>query len=71
MGTLGESVRNKREKIGWTQSKLSMVSKVSRSYIVEIEKDIHNNISIAVLCDLCKALECTPNDIIPEEYYKN
>lgn len=69
MKSLGEKLKEKRINLRLTQQLLAELSGVSRSYIVEIEGEIHNNISISILCDLCKVLNCTPNDLIPEELY--
>ena len=69
MKSLGEKLKEKRINLRLTQQLLADLSGVSRSYIVEIEGEIHNNISISILCDLCKVLNCTPNDLIPEELY--
>lgn len=70
MKSLGENLKNRRMSLNFTQQLLSDLSGVSRSYIVEIEGNVHNNISILILCDLCRVLKCTPNDLIPEQLYK-
>lgn len=52
-----------RNKKGWTQEKLADVSGVGRSYISEIEVGKYNP-TADIICKLCKALDCTPNDLI-------
>ena len=68
MKTIGEIVRVKRIAMGISQKRLSKESGVSRSYIIEIEEGKYN-VSISILCELCKVLKCTPNDLIPTELY--
>jgi putative transcriptional regulator len=46
-----------------TQEQLAEKSGVSRSYISEIETEAHNP-TIDIICKLCKALNCTANDLI-------
>lgn len=46
-----------------TQKELSIMSGLSKSYISEIERDKYSP-TIKVICKLCKALECTPNDLV-------
>jgi len=53
-----------------SKTELSMLTQMSRSYITELEEDKYSNPSLRVLCALCKALRCTPNDLTPEEFYK-
>lgn len=47
---------------GMSQLQLSKKSGISRSYISEIEHGIYD--PSKVICKLCKALDCTPNDLI-------
>lgn len=70
MQTLGKNIMEFRNKKKLSQKDLSELSGVSRSYITEIEKDTYNNISIVILCNLCKALNVTPNELIPQHLYK-
>lgn len=48
---------------GWSQRKLGMISGLSRSHISEMEKGMYDP-TIKTICRLCKALGCTPNDLI-------
>lgn len=70
MDSISTNLRNIRIKKGLSQSKLSKLSGIGRTTINEIESDRHSNTTIFVLCNLCRALEITPNDLIPEEMYK-
>lgn len=56
---LKELRRQKR----WSQSKLGRISGVSRSYISDIEAGRYKP-TADIICKLCKALNCTPNDLI-------
>lgn len=62
-------VKEFRKARGWTQLELSKISGVSRSYISEIEND-GRSVSVEYVCMLCKAFECTPNELIDECYWK-
>lgn len=53
-----------------SQLELSNISGISRNYISEVENGKYNNISIIYICKWCKALKITPNDLIPEEYWR-
>lgn len=68
--TIGLILKRIRKEKHLTQSELSRMSGVSRSYIVEIESNVYTNVSMLIICDFCKALRCTPNDLIPCKYYK-
>lgn len=67
---VGQKIKMLRRIKNISQSKLSEVTGISRSYISEMENGKYENISINILCDLCRGLEVTPNDLIPEEMYK-
>lgn len=43
---------------------LSKISGVARGYISSLEQGFYDNPSVNVICKLCKALGCTPNDLI-------
>lgn len=68
--TIAENVKNIRKEKGMTQEELSKASGISRNSISDIETDAHSNTTIYVLCQLCRALKLTPNDIIPKEMYQ-
>lgn len=67
---VGQKIKMIRRTKNISQTKLSEITGISRSYISEMEKGKYENISINVLCDLCKGLGVTPNDLIPGEMYK-
>jgi putative transcriptional regulator len=46
-----------------TQKELSIMSGLSKSYISELESGKYSS-TIKVICKLCKALGCTPNDLV-------
>lgn len=52
-----------REKRDWTQGKLALVSGVARHHISELESGYYMP-TLKTICKLCKALDCTPNDLI-------
>ncbi|HCL4548944.1 TPA: helix-turn-helix transcriptional regulator [Clostridium botulinum] len=51
-------------------SKLSCKSKIARSYITELEEGKYGNPGLKVICNLCKALKITPNELIDQELWK-
>lgn len=70
MKSIAKNLKSIRINISLSQGELSTLSGIGRSTISEIENDKHSNTTIYVLCNLCKSLKITPNDLIPEEMYK-
>lgn len=70
MDTIGKRIKHFRRQKRITQKELSDLSGVSATYLSEIEGDKKNNITTCVLCDICRALELTPNDLIPKQNYQ-
>lgn len=56
-------LREVRERKGWSQKQLEIKSGVSRNFISEIENEIYIP-TVKTICKLCRALGCTPNDLI-------
>lgn len=52
----------KQKKVSIRQ--LSIKTGIARGYLSELERDVHDNPTIDVVCKLCKVLGCTPNDLI-------
>lgn len=52
-----------RERRNWSQGKLSILSGVARHHISELESGYYMP-KANTICKLCKALDCTPNDLI-------
>lgn len=66
---LGYRVRDRRKARGLTQEKLAEVARIDRSYIGGVERG-ERNITFAMLCQLCRALDCdvaTLTQDIPEK----
>jgi transcriptional regulator with XRE-family HTH domain len=59
----GEILRQHRLARGWSQSTLSMKSRVDRTYISQIECGIHSP-TITVLCKLSRALQVSPSLLV-------
>ena len=70
MDNIGQNLKRYRLSKRVSQFELGKLSGVSRSYISEIESGIYSNISLYIICNLCKALTITPNDLIPKEMYR-
>lgn len=64
------NLKHIREKRQWSIRKLAIISGVQHGYISELENGNKDNPSISVICKLCVALQVSPNDMIPEEYWK-
>lgn len=69
MESLGYNVKMRRIRRRLSIKELSEKSEVSRSYISELEENKHDNPSIKVLCQMCRILNCTPDDLIPKQLY--
>jgi transcriptional regulator with XRE-family HTH domain len=59
----GEILRQYRLARGWSQSTLSLKSRVDRTYISQIECGIHSP-TITVLCRLSRALQVSPSVLV-------
>ena len=70
MDTIGQKIKYYRQEKGYSNKKLSELSGIARGYIVELEGAKYLNPSLKVICQMCKALEVTPNDLIPKEMYQ-
>lgn len=70
MDNIGQNLKRYRLSKRISQFELGKLSGVSRSYISEIESGIYSNISLYIICNLCKVLTITPNDLIPEKMYR-
>lgn len=62
-------IREKRLEKNITLEELSKLSGISKSYLSELENHKHVA-TVAVLCNLCKALQVEPNDLIDPKHYK-
>ncbi|MFT5872782.1 MAG: putative transcriptional regulator [Clostridium sp.] len=51
-------------------AKLSRESGVARGYLCELEEGKYKNPGGEVICKICKALKCTPNDLIDKKYWE-
>jgi len=71
METIGEKIKYLREKNNYSTKELSQLSGVARGYLHELESGKYNNPTVEVICKICKALNVTPNNLIPVEMYKN
>ncbi|WP_070000041.1 helix-turn-helix domain-containing protein [Cellulosilyticum sp. I15G10I2] len=60
-----------REKKKLSKVQLSYQSGIARGYITELENGKYDNPSVKIVCNLCKALKVTPNDLINEDLYKS
>ncbi|MDB1924104.1 helix-turn-helix transcriptional regulator [Clostridium tertium] len=70
MKRIGKRLKQLRLDRNMTQQDLANKSNISRNTISDIESNAHANTTIFVVCNLCRALGITPNDLIPEEMYK-
>ena len=68
--TIGGNVKRYRLLKRLKAVELAKLSGMSKAYLSQIESNSNNNITTCILCDLCRALEITPNDLIPEHNYK-
>lgn len=71
MITFGESLLYYMELKNLSSYGLSRISGVEKGYISELKDGIKDNPSIRIICKLCKALEISPNELIPECMWGN
>ena len=71
MITFGESLIYYMELKNLSSYGLSRISGVEKGYISELKDGIKDNPSIRIICKLCKALEISPNELIPECMWGN
>lgn len=64
MISLKIKLREKRIESGLSKTELAKASRVALSYISEMENGKYKNPSTDTICRLCKALNCSPNDLI-------
>ena len=48
---------------------LSLLTGISRTYLTQIERG-EKIPTLTIVCTLCKVFKITPNDFIPEIYYR-
>lgn len=68
--TLGQIIRDKRQKLNLSQMELAEFVGISQSQICKMETDISKP-SYDILILLSKTLKCNINELITEKEYKN
>ena len=63
---MGESIRARRKRVKMSQEKLAEKANTTQTMISKIERGI-NDPSFQLICDIAKALDCSPNDFCPPE----
>lgn len=61
--SLGEAVRNRRERIGLSQDELGHLSGMHRTYIGSVERG-ERNVTVGSLISICRALQLTPHQLL-------
>lgn len=51
-------------------NKLSRDSGIARGYITEREEGRYQNPSLQIICKLCRSLNVSPNELIPETEWR-
>lgn len=69
---LGNNIKLLRQSKSLSQRELARLSKIPRSTLNEIENEVNGgkNPRLNSLIKLCVALRVTPNELIPEKYWK-
>ena len=68
--TLGQIIKNKRQKLNLSQMELAEEIGISQSQICKIETDISKP-SYDILIELSNALKCNVNELTKEKRYIN
>jgi transcriptional regulator with XRE-family HTH domain len=66
---VGDNIRNFRVKLGWSQEKLGVMSKLHYNYIGTVER-AEDNISILSLFKIAKALKIKPHLLMIENVFQ-
>lgn len=66
--TLNQNVTKRRLELNITKDEVARRAGCSSGIVVKIEKGENVNITLKTLRGLCKALECKPVDLIPENF---
>jgi len=61
--TIGETIRDYRERKGWKQRELAAAMEMDSSYVSRLESG-ELNPSMETIMKLTQALDCTPNDLL-------
>jgi transcriptional regulator with XRE-family HTH domain len=67
---VGDNIRFIREKKGWVQEDLSIVSKISRTYLSEIERGLKSP-TIVTLEKIAKALKVSVAILVTPKAYQD
>ncbi len=62
LALLGNRIRDRRKSLGWSQEELADLAHVDRSYVGGVERG-ERNLTFTMLCQLCRALQCTVPDL--------
>lgn len=64
------SIKNLRESKGLSQVQFCDLCNIPRSTLYNLENGVTCNPTLKQICNVCRGLKITPNDLIPEEMYK-
>jgi transcriptional regulator with XRE-family HTH domain len=67
--TVGDNIRGFRTKVGWSQEKLALRSKLHYNYIGTVER-AEDNISITSLVKIAQALKVKPHLLMIENAFQ-
>ena len=70
MNTFSESLSYYMEIKNFSSYGLSRVTGIEKGYISELKDGVKDNPGIKIICKLCRGLEISPNDLIPECMWK-
>lgn len=68
---LGKNIQRYRREKGISQRETAKRCKLSRTTYRDIESGKVKNPTLFNICRLCRGLDVSPNELIPEEYWKN
>lgn len=71
MNEFGENLKHIMEEKNISSYELSNLCLITKGYISKLTNHKGKNPTLSIICKLCKALNVTPNDLIPRSMWEN
>lgn len=67
---MGQRIKHRRNELGLTQERLAEILEISNNHLSSIENG-KGNASLALFCNICSALEVTPDYLLIGQVHGN